>query len=70
MFVVSHVRLFVIPWTEVCQAPLSIKFSRQERILDWVAIPSPGNLPDPGIKHACLMPELEVWVFKEVIKLK
>ena len=22
----------------------------QARILDWVAIPSPGDLPDPGIK--------------------
>ena len=68
MFVVSHVRLFVIPWTEVCQAPLSIKFSRQE-YWSGLPFPSPGNLPDPGVKHACLMPELEVWVFKEVIKL-
>ena len=23
----------------------------QSRILEWVAIPSPGDLPDPGIKH-------------------
>ena len=65
---VSYVRLFVIPWTEVCQAPLSTNFSRKEY---WSGLPflSPGNLPDPGIKHASLMPELEVWVFKEVIKL-
>ena len=26
----SHVQLFVIPWTEACQAPLSMGFSRQE----------------------------------------
>ena len=23
----------------------------QTRILEWVAIPSPGDLPDPGIEH-------------------
>ena len=23
----------------------------QARILEWVAIPSPGDLPNPGIKH-------------------
>ena len=35
------------PWT--CQAPLSIEFSRQEY---WTGLPfpSPGDLPDPGIK--------------------
>ena len=32
----SHVQLFVTPWTTVCQAPLSMEFSRQE--LEWVAI--------------------------------
>ena len=26
----SHVQLFTIPWTVACQAPLSMKFSRQE----------------------------------------
>ena len=24
----------------------------QSRILEWVAFPSPGDLPDPGIKQA------------------
>jgi len=35
--------------TVTCQAPLSMKFSRQEY---WsrLPFPSPGNLPDPGIK--------------------
>ena len=23
----------------------------QERILEWVVIPPPGDLPDPGIEH-------------------
>ena len=33
----SHVWLFVTPWTIACQAPLSIEFS-QAGILEWVAI--------------------------------
>ena len=32
----SHVRLFVTPWTVACQAPLSLEFSRQEY---WSALP-------------------------------
>ena len=35
---VSHVWLFVTPWTIDHQAPLSMRFSRQEQ-LEWVAIP-------------------------------
>ena len=36
-------------WTVACQAPLSMGFSRQEY---WsrLSCPSPGDLPDPGIK--------------------
>ena len=40
----SHVQLFVNPWTVACQAPQSMGFSRQE-----LPFPSPGDLPDPGI---------------------
>ena len=47
----SRVWLFVNPWTLGRQAPLSMWFSRQE-YLDWVAFPSPGNLPHPGIELA------------------
>ena len=36
------------PWTVDCQAPLSLGFSRQEYY--GLPFPSPGNLPDPGIK--------------------
>ena len=45
----SRVRLFVIPWTVVHQASLSMGFSRQEY---WsrLPFPSPGDLPDPGIE--------------------
>ena len=37
------------PWTVVYQAPLSMEFSRQEY---WsrLLFPSPGDLPNPGIK--------------------
>ena len=45
----SHVRLFVAPWTVAHQAPPSMGFSRQEY---WSGLPflSPGDLPDPGIE--------------------
>ena len=45
----SRLRFFVILWTTVCQAPLSLGFSRQEY---WSGLPCPpsGDLPDPGVK--------------------
>ena len=39
----SHVRLFVIPWTIAYQAPWSMGFSRQE-YWSGVPFPSPGHL--------------------------
>ena len=45
----SHVRLFAIPWTVVYQASLSTGFSRQD-YWSGLPFPSPGDLPDPGIK--------------------
>ena len=45
--------LFAAPWTlqpqEPCQVPLSVEFSRQE-YWSWLPFPSPGDLPNPGIK--------------------
>ena len=38
-----------IPWTVVCQAPLSIGFPMQE-YWSGLPFPSPRNLPDPGIE--------------------
>ena len=35
----SHVQLFVTLWTVARQAALSVGFSRQEWILEWVAMP-------------------------------
>ena len=45
----SYVQLFVTPWSVAYQDPLSMEFFRQE---PWrgLPFPSPGDLPDPGIK--------------------
>ena len=45
----SHVRLFATPWTVACHAPPSMGFSRQE-YWSGLPLPSPGDLPDPGIE--------------------
>ena len=45
----SRVRLFATLWTVALQAPLSMGFSRQE-YWSGLPFPSPGDLPDPGIK--------------------
>ena len=37
------------PLTVACQAPLSMRSSRQE-YWNGAPFPSPGHLPDPGIK--------------------
>ena len=47
----SCVLLFATPWTVVCQAPLSMKSSRQE-YWSGLPFPPPGYLPDSGIKLA------------------
>ena len=50
----SHVQLFVTLWTVARQAPLSLRFSRQEY---WSGVPGPpsGDLADPGIEPMSLM---------------
>ena len=50
----SCVQLFVTLWTVACQAPLFMKFSREEH---WhgLPFPFPGDLPDPGVEPASLM---------------
>ena len=45
----NFVQLFVTPWTVAHQAPLSMGFSRQE-YWSGLPFPSPGDLPNPGIK--------------------
>ena len=45
---------FVTPWTVALQAPLSVGFPRQARILEWVSISLPGDFPNQGIKPTSL----------------
>ena len=49
----SRVQLFATPWTVAHQAPPSMEFSRQE-YWSGLPFPSPGDLPDPGIKPRSL----------------
>ena len=45
----SHVQLFVTPWTVAPQDPRTMGFSRHE---SWSGLPfpSPGDLPYPGME--------------------
>ena len=49
VYVLSHVQLFVTPWTVACQASLSTGFFRQE-YWSGLPFPPPGDLPHPGIE--------------------
>ena len=54
MYLISEVKslsvqLFATPWTVTYQAPWSMGFSRQE-YWSGLPFPSPGDLPNPGIK--------------------
>ena len=54
-----NVQLFATPWTIAHQAPLSLRFSRQEY---WSELPRPppGDLPDPEIEPATpVFPDLQ-----------
>ena len=60
--VVSHVQLFVTPWTINCQAAQSMEFSMEEY---WsrLSILTPGKLPQPGIKPRSLAPLALMGIF-------
>ena len=49
----SCAQLFAIPWTVAHQTPLSMEFFRQDY---WsrLTFPTPGDLPNPGIKPLSL----------------
>ena len=49
----SPVQLFATPRTVACQAPLSVRFSKQEY---WSVLPHtpPGDLLNPGIEPMSL----------------
>ena len=64
----SHIRLFVTPWTIAYQVPPSMGFSRQEY---WsrLPFPFPGDLPnpwiEPGVSH--MVDRLfTIWANREV----
>ena len=49
----SCVQLFATPWTVAHQAPLYMRFFRQE-YRSGLPFPSPGDLPDAGIEPTSL----------------
>ena len=49
--VLSGICLFGTPWTVARQAPLSMRFPRQE-YWSGLPFPSPGDLPDSGIESS------------------
>ena len=53
----SQVQLSETPWTVACQSPMSMGCSRQE-YWSGLPFPSPGDLPNPGIKPT--FPTLQV----------
>ena len=58
----SHVRLFVTPWTVACQTPLFMGFSRQ-KYWSGLPFPSPGDLPDPRIEPRSLGFTLDGFIY-------
>ena len=56
----SRVQLFVAPSTVACQALLSMGFPSQE-YWSGLLFPSPGDLPNPGIKPGS--PAFAGWLF-------
>ena len=52
--VLNRVLLFATPWAIVCQASLSMEFSRQE-YWSGLPFPPPGDLPNPGTEHTSLV---------------
>ena len=58
----SHVRFCAMQWTASCQAPLSMKFFRQE-YCNGLSCTPPGDLPNSGIKLTSSMSTcIGVWV--------
>ena len=59
--ITSVVSNFTTLWTVTHQAPLSMEFSRQER---WSGLPfpTPGDLPNAGIKPTSLVSYIGRWI--------
>ena len=65
----SHVWLFVMPWTVAYQTPQSMEFSRQE-YWSGLSFSPPWDLPDPGIKPRSPALQADALPFEPPGKLK
>ena len=62
VYVFSYIRLFLIPRSVGCQAPLSWAFPGKNTEVGCHFLPSPGDLPNPGIGPESVMsPALAGW---------
>ena len=59
--VVSHVRFLMASWTVACQAPLL--WNLPGKNTGMVALPTPGDLPKPGIKPSSRY-NFGIWLWK------
>ena len=50
------------PWIAACQVILSMGFPREE-YWSGFPFPSPGNLPNPGIKHASSAFQADLFIY-------
>ena len=63
VLLLSWVQVFATPWTVTHQAPLSMELSRQG-YWSGLLFPTPGDLPNPGIKPKSLVsPAFVCWFF-------
>ena len=63
----SHVQLFVTPWTVAYKVPPSMGFSRQE-YWSGLSFPYAGDLPDPGIEPGSpplQVDDFTIWATRE-----
>ena len=61
-------QLFAMLWTVALQAPLSMKFSREE-YWNGLPFPTPGDLLDPGIKPMHFLHWQEDSLLKQVMSI-
>ena len=65
----SPVGLFATLWTVAYQAPPSMGFSRQE-YWSGLPLPSPGDLPDPGIERGSPVLQVDALPSETINKVK
>ena len=63
----SRVWLLATPWTVAHQVPLSMGLTRQECWSGW-PLPSPGDLPDPGMEPRSPALQADSWLSEPPIK--